>query len=193
MSMTITQMLDHRRQQSTEPARCMLAQRYMGHNVNGWLMSEKLDGVRGCWTGTELLSRNGNKFPAPSWFTAQLPRGIALDGELWAGRGRFTKMLSIIKTHNPDDADWAAVRYCVFDAPGAQGALAQRLAFAGSTIAATQIGEIVPQRVCRDREALLQFFSSLLSLGGEGVVLRAPASAYEWRRSPNMLKLKPCE
>ena len=191
--MTITQMLARRHQQSTESARCMLAQVYMGHAINGWLMSEKLDGVRGYWTGSELLSRNGNQFFAPAWFTEQLPRGVALDGELFAGRGQFRKMLSIVKTKTPSAADWPAVRYCVFDAPAAPGGFEQRLYFAASALAGSQTAEVVPHSFCANRDALNHFFCGCLSLGGEGVVLRASNSRYEFRRSPNMLKLKPCE
>src|ERR1700676_4826016 len=32
----------------------------------GWLLSEKLDGVRAYWDGKQLLSRQGNRFYAPS-------------------------------------------------------------------------------------------------------------------------------
>ena len=58
----------------------MLAKQYKDQDVKGWLISEKLDGVRSVWTGTELLSRNGKKFFAPEWFTRQLPAGVVLDG-----------------------------------------------------------------------------------------------------------------
>jgi hypothetical protein len=43
--------------------------RYEEHKVNakGWWMSEKLDGVRAYWSGSNFYSRNGNRFPAPDW------------------------------------------------------------------------------------------------------------------------------
>jgi len=31
----------------------------------------------------------GLAIAAPAWFTQALPQGVPLDGELWAGRGRF--------------------------------------------------------------------------------------------------------
>ena len=41
----------------------MLPQVYTdGIDVSGWLMSEKLDGIRGYWDGTQLLSKKGNPF-----------------------------------------------------------------------------------------------------------------------------------
>src|SRR5687768_13478754 len=37
-------------------------------DVTGWWLSEKLDGVRAYWDGTQFLSRLGNKFHPPPWF-----------------------------------------------------------------------------------------------------------------------------
>jgi DNA ligase-1 len=51
-------------------------------------MSEKLDGVRAYWDGKTFYSRLGNEFIAPSWFIQDLPSDMALDGELFGGRGQ---------------------------------------------------------------------------------------------------------
>src|SRR5208282_6202409 len=56
----------------------------------GWWMSEKLDGVRAFWDGTQFISRLGNMFHAPDWFIADLPKS-PLDGELWGGRKMFQR------------------------------------------------------------------------------------------------------
>jgi DNA ligase-1 len=48
----------------------------------GWSMSEKFDGMRLFWTGTEFFTRNGTKVNIPESIAMQLPK-IALDGELW--------------------------------------------------------------------------------------------------------------
>ena len=37
----------------------MLLQDWEGQEVSGWLMSEKMDGVRAYWDGKKLISRNG--------------------------------------------------------------------------------------------------------------------------------------
>ena len=42
-------------------------------DLSGWWMSEKLDGVRAWWDGRQFLSRQGNVYHAPDWFTAGLP------------------------------------------------------------------------------------------------------------------------
>jgi DNA ligase-1 len=45
-------------------------------------MSEKFDGIRAYWDGSNLFTRKGNKIRVPSFFLEGLPP-IALDGELW--------------------------------------------------------------------------------------------------------------
>ena len=67
------------------------------HDPTGWLMSEKLDGVRAYWDGCNLYSRNGRLFSPPEWFKALLPEDMALDGELWTKRDDFQQVVSIIK------------------------------------------------------------------------------------------------
>ncbi|HBA59103.1 MAG TPA: DNA ligase, partial [Alteromonas macleodii] len=64
-------------------------------NVADYWVSEKLDGIRARWNGTELLTRNGNKIFAPTWFTANWPE-TTIDGELWIGRGEFERTASIV-------------------------------------------------------------------------------------------------
>ena len=68
----------------------MLAHNYdpNTHDPKGWLISEKLDGVRCYWNGSEMYTRTGNHFFAPDWWKLKLPK-IALDGELWTERDDF--------------------------------------------------------------------------------------------------------
>ena len=77
----------------------MLASTYDPDKVDpaGWYMSEKLDGVRCYWDGEAMYSRNGNKFYAPPYFLEAMPKGFALDGELWTARDNFQKCLSIVR------------------------------------------------------------------------------------------------
>lgn len=73
---------------------------------SGWWISEKLDGVRAIWDGSQLWSRNGRLWAAPSWFTdcaypranVVLPNRLPLDGELWIGRGLFELTSSVCRS-----------------------------------------------------------------------------------------------
>jgi DNA ligase-1 len=49
---------------------------------SGWWMSEKFDGMRLFWDGSQFFSRSGNKINVPDFITSALPN-VPLDGELW--------------------------------------------------------------------------------------------------------------
>ena len=84
------------RHQATAPA-LMLAGVYQpGIELDAYWVSEKLDGVRAYWDGRSLISRRGNRYQAPAWFTRDFP-STPLDGELWSGRGRFESLLSSVR------------------------------------------------------------------------------------------------
>lgn len=169
----------------------MLAHTYEGQTIGGWRMGEKLDGVRATWDGEKLISRRGNVFATPSWFLAQLPAGIPLDGELWIGRGQFQKTVSTVKKSIPLDHEWALIRFRVFDAPQHRGGFETRLEFCASVLKNCAVASIIEHTLCMGQDHMEEFFESLIAEGAEGIVLRAPRSLYENRRSPKMLKYKP--
>src|SRR3954468_9448974 len=84
-------------------------------DLSGWWMSEKLDGVRAYWDGKQFMSRQGNVYHAPDWFTAGLP-DVSLDGELWIDRKAFQRTVSVVRRQDKSDL-WREVRYLIFDAP----------------------------------------------------------------------------
>jgi len=169
----------------------MLAKAYDGQAVTGWLMSEKLDGVRAIWDGEKLLSRNGNQFFAPAWFTAQLPAGVCLDGELYVGRGKFQSTVGVVRKKVAVDAEWSAIRFCAFDAPLAPGGFESRLAYCAEVLEGSTVASVVDHRACAGEDDMEQFFRAICAEGGEGIMLRAPGSAYDQKRSANLLKYKP--
>jgi DNA ligase 1 len=72
-----------------KPPPLLLAESWDGDlDPKGFWMSEKLDGVRAFWDGKQFLSRLGNRYHAPAWFTEGLPLE-PLDGELWIDRKKF--------------------------------------------------------------------------------------------------------
>lgn len=160
-----------------------LAQTYAGQDPSGWLMSEKLDGVRALWDGARLVSRNGNPFPAPAEWLAKLPP-VSLDGELWLGRGRFQETLSCVKR-----GDFSRLRLMAFDAPEHPGTFADRL----WSIPCGEICQPLQHLTCQSREHLETYFQILTNGGGEGVMIRHPGAPYEHGRTKNLLKYKPHE
>ncbi len=157
----------------------------------GWWVSEKYDGLRGFWDGEKLWSRKGNAIQAPDYFLAELPKGIALDGELWMGRGKFEETISTVLSQKPDER-WKGVRFMVFDAPQAPGTFEQRMEFLKATLPTeNQFVKPVVQERCKGTKQLLAERDRIVALGGEGLMLRKPESEYEAKRSPTLLKVKP--
>lgn len=157
----------------------------------GWWMSEKYDGLRGYWDGRKLWSRKGNLIHAPDYFQAELPRDIALDGELWIGRGKFEETISIVRSERPDDR-WQKVRLMVLDAPQATGTFEERMKFLRETFpAGKRFVQVVTQERCQGMTQLLAERDRVVQQGGEGIMLRQPDSLYDPRRSPTLLKVKP--
>ena len=111
------------------------------HDIRGWFVSEKLDGMRCFWDGgisrgelahnipwantakdkrefvaTGLWSRKGKVIHAPSWWVDCLPP-YPLDGELFAGRGERQTTMSYARKHTPVDSEWKCLKLHVFDSP----------------------------------------------------------------------------
>ncbi len=156
------------------------------------LVSEKYDGVRATWDGRALRHRSGRAVSAPATFLATLP-AVPLDGELWLGRGRFDALSAIVRRAEPRDDEWSALRYMVFEMPGAAGTFAERagrLSAAVASSGARQL-ECVPQRLVADREALARALADVVAGGGEGLVLHLASAPYVGGRSDALMKLKP--
>ena len=159
-------------------------------DLTGWWLSEKLDGVRAYWDGSQFLSRQGNRFHAPDWFTAGLP-ATPLDGELWVARKAFQRTIGIVRRQDKPDT-WNTVRYVIFDAPATPGAFEKRLRGLADAFPSwnTQYARLHPQEACEGVEHLRAELARVEALGGEGLMLRQPGSDYEVGRSSTLLKVK---
>lgn len=119
-----------------------LAHTFKNHNIGGWYVSEKLDGMRAYWDGgvtrgqltstikfantakdyrrvtppraTGLWTRYAKPIAAPDWFLDKLPENVPLDGELHLDN--FQELMSVVKRIQPDER-WESVQYYVFDSP----------------------------------------------------------------------------
>ncbi|KAK6497488.1 hypothetical protein TWF481_011895 [Arthrobotrys musiformis] len=164
-----------------------------GIDPTGYFMSEKLDGVRAYWNGTTFLSREGNKFHAPAWFTKRLPTNITLDGELTCGRGKFIDTVSIVKTINGGDRWKFCVEYHVFDIPSmGNKKFEKRQDALKKLLAEKRIKWVkyVEQTPVKNKKHVLSELEKINAAGGEGLMLREPGSYYIQRRSKTCLKVK---
>ena len=173
---------------------------------DGWHLSEKFDGYRCIWDGENFYSRNGNIFVTPDWFKAYMPAGVALDGELFLGRECF-QQCGLFRRKIPDNEEWISsnVKYQVFDSPTHPGGFEDRMKFIEKIIKdrckcdKKKLG--IPSKVScplvmtkqikvKTEEDVQKHFSALTKMGAEGVMLRAPNSPYESKRTSLLLKVK---
>lgn len=198
---------------------CMLAEPFDENRVRSWpvLVQPKLDGVRTLVlvnTATqevEFLSRSGKPLPALTSLTEAVldaaqrnqlalklgGRQFVLDGEAVAGD--FLKTVGDVRKKGKASED---VVLTVFDAlPGAY--------FAGSTVdraktsyrtsivegTRSACGRVVPiaSRMCSSADEVYAVYSEIRANGGEGVIVKDMAAAYEMRRSYAWMKIKDCQ
>jgi DNA ligase-1 len=171
----------------------MLANKYHADiDLSSYWVSEKYDGVRGYWDGEQLLTRGGERIAAPEWFVRGLPK-TALDGELWAGRGKFQEAVSTVRQQTPDDVAWHRIRFMVFDLPAEPGTFDQRLATLRTLISQLNLPwvQVVEQRKLADHKTLQVLLAKTVHDGGEGLMLHRGTSLYRAERNGDLLKLKP--
>jgi len=159
---------------------------YKDQNISGWVMSEKLDGIRAYWDGTNLISRGGKIIHAPQWFTKEYPP-FAIDGELWSKRSDFDNISSIVRDRIPSKK-WKVIKHYIFEVPNAKGNLFLRLQkvkpYIGRHI------QLIKQIKIKDKAHLQSFLKSIEAKGGEGVVVRDPNIPYIGKRTNKALKVK---
>ena len=160
-------------------------------DVHNYWISEKLDGVRAYWDGKHLLSRQGNRFYTPPWFTRNFP-DTPLDGELWIARNAFEQVISTVRKHVPVESEWKSVNYYVFELPGASGSFSDRIEKINHIVATANnphLRAVKQFRVPTDEE-LLVTLDKVVKNGGEGLMLHHQDALYHTGRSDALLKLK---
>lgn len=179
----------------TEAPAPMLAKHYQEDiPVLEYLVSEKLDGVRARWTGTDLISRNGNTFTAPPWFTENFPNTV-LEGELWSERGKFQTIASITartSIESAEESGWQTLRLMVFDLPRHSGRFAERVVAMQSIVNNVNSPYLatIPQYRVLTHQALAEMLDLVNQHGGEGLMLHHQDALYKSGRSNTLLKLK---
>lgn len=161
-------------------------------DVAGYLVSEKLDGVRARWDGHRLLTRNGDPIDAPRWFTAGWP-AVPLDGELWLGRGGFQRVSDLVRAVRPDATAWRAVRFMAFDLPADTAAFTERANRLQALVAQADAPSLraIAQTRMANRAALDARLRAVVAAGGEGLMLHRASARYRGGRSDELLKYKP--
>ena len=160
-------------------------------DIKDYWVSEKLDGVRGRWTGSRLITRQGHLINAPITFTKNWPN-VALDGEIWLGRNKFEQVSGIVRRKTPTIEDWQNIRFMVFDLPEHLGDFSERISAMHSII--TKVNsphlQMVEQNRIVNLSVLAARLDKVVNAKGEGLMLHHQAAFYQFGRSNKLLKLK---
>ena len=172
----------------------MLAKVYKQEDPIYYAISEKLDGVRAIWDGKRrtFLTRQGKTINAPEWFTSALG-SIDLDGELFAGRGRFDYLSGAVRRLVPNDTEWSHIEFHVFDIPNHPASFAEvydDIVYYIGDMKAPHI-KTVKQYKLVDCTRLDALFGVVVNGDGEGLMLRRWTSVNQDGRSADLLKYKP--
>lgn len=157
-------------------------QHYAGQDVSGWIASEKFDGVRGYWDGSDLWTRGGLKVNLPDHWRDALPAGMALDCEVFAGYGNRQAAVNAVRYGRFADT----VRLKAFDAPGKAGSWSTRMGH----IPCNEIVSPVEFQAVENIDDAIRLMREVQAHGGEGLMLRHPSLDTVPGRTDLMLKLK---
>jgi len=160
-------------------------------NIQDYWISEKLDGVRAYWNGKQLISRQGNIFSAPKWFTKGFPN-VALDGELWIDREEFERVSGIVRTHRGDGKNWKEISFMVFDLPNSTASFTQRLKEMKQLVKSSSSSylKIITQYKVTTQQQLQIELNKVIDKGGEGLMLHHINAYYQVKRNQDLMKLK---
>jgi len=161
-------------------------------HIEQYFISEKLDGIRGYWTGKQLLTRSGQVINTPTFFTLGWPEQ-PLDGELWLKRQAFEETLSIVTTHSPNTTQWQNIRFMVFDLPQHQGMFSERVREMERMRSHDNHAHLgfIKQFKVNSTAHLQQVFNNVVQGGGEGLMLHHQNALYQSGRNKHLMKLKP--
>lgn len=164
---------------------------YNSIDINAYWVSEKLDGVRGYWTGEKLFTRSGNDLNPPKWFVEGWPK-IAMGGELWSGRGQFEQISACVRRKKSNKLCWKNLKLMIFDLPHQPGDFTHRISFMKFLIQKSSSEHLfmIEQKKVTSNASLTQWLTKVVNDNGEGLMLHLASANYHKGRTKNLLKLK---
>ena len=99
--------------------------------------------------------------------------------------------MSIVRRQDEND-EWEGIQYLIFDGPHLKGGFSKRLKTLKKILAdcENKYVKLHEHEVCTGPEHLQKEMKRVTAIQGEGMMIRAPDSPYEYRRSKEMLKVK---
>ena len=159
--------------------------------IEHYWVSEKLDGIRGYWTGNKLLTRQGNLITPPPWFTKNWP-ATAMDGELWFARNKFEQTLSCVSKKQADEHCWQKLSFMIFDLPTSTANFDQRVQLMQKIVNQTANPHLnmIKQVKLTSLTQMQQLLDKVTAKQGEGLMLHHQDAHYKNGRNGALLKVK---
>lgn len=161
---------------------------YAGQNIDGWLVSEKLDGCRLFWDGGALWTRSGLSVPLSETWRGWLPKDVPLDGEIYSGPGALNRGRCAYALRTGEFSN--QMTFNVFDAPSLSGNWIERLRAAKEFIPLDAQIRVVEHWTAASYQHAKEQLSVIHARGGEGLMLRHPEIRYIPGRTKQLLKFK---
>jgi len=174
-----------------KPTIQLASQYHSDIQIQNYLVSEKLDGVRARWNGERLITRSGLTINTPKWFIQEFP-SQTLDGELWIGRNKFDQVSGIVRQKTVDNEQWKKITFNVFDLPLSKAPFLTRYNIL-QELFSTQLSPyivLIDQKELDSKKVLHDWLNVIEIKRGEGLMLHHKDSLYEHKRSKSLLKLK---
>lgn len=150
---------------------------------NGWYCSEKLDGVRGYYDGTRMISRNGNTIDIPDRIRKYLSKQYKVDGEFFKTRKTFHDVVKAIQSPK-SSKDWEGIEFYVFD-------IHNSMVFFDRYMLIHNVYPFYCKQYIIHTDDIDRELKLIENKGGEGLILRNPQGLYQPGRSNDIIKLKP--
>jgi ATP-dependent DNA ligase len=146
------------------------------------LYSEKLDGVRGMWSGSRMISRGGLIIDIPDRIRNQLGK-TKLDGEFWKQRHALQAAIDATQS-DKDSKVWTGVNFYVFD-------VHNKRPFSERYEQIKTYPHFCRHKLLK-RVEVMNKLNNVSKKGGEGLVIRSLDGIYKnYGRSNDVIKVKP--
>lgn len=170
-------------------------------SVDNWVVSNKIDGVRARFIDGKLYSRTKKEFVVPEEFIHNIKEVFGskreLDGELIHVNGNFNDTISIVRNQKDSKMKdmWDKITYHVFDEVNLELPFEYRYDWIANRFEKKHPKhmnlEVVKSLGTISQDGDIEsFLKEAIQDGQEGIMLRNPASLYEFGRSHNLLKVK---
>jgi DNA ligase-1 len=169
----------------------MLASQASKHPIRYpvWV-SPKLDGMRGSFSNSTMLTRTGKPVIGVTDIVRNANTfGIPMDGELMVDGMSFQKSLGLLRSH----AEVPEAKFYVFDVPIRNLSFEKRLELLSQVKGVYNNIKVLTHKLVHNEDELMDYYHKCRLAGLEGVVIKRPGHQYVGTRSMDWLKMKAVE